>query len=150
VASEESVVATIPTEPTSTGVVQIYLLRDGRLVAVDRAGGTADDALTSLTAGPTPLDREAGLTTALPADLVRDVGRQDPSVVTVDVVPGFATLPTRDQLLAAAQLTWTATGVCCGDRVRVLLGGVPVPLPTDTGLADRPVGRDDYRSLAPR
>jgi hypothetical protein len=150
VANEGSVAAAVPAEPTSTGVVQIYLLRDDRLVPVDRVGRSAAEALASLTAGPTALDGEAGLTTALPPRGVNGVSRPTPGVVTVDVAPAFATLSARDQLLAAAQVVWTATGGCCGTRVRVRAAGVPVPVPTDGGLADRPVGRDDYRSVAPR
>jgi hypothetical protein len=149
VSTEESVVVAVPAEPTSTGVVQIYLLRDDRLVPVDRAGRSATDALESLIAGPTPLDGEAGLTTALPPHVVNGVSRPDPAVVTVDVAPAFTALSARDQLLAAAQVVWTATGGCCDTRVRVQAAGVPLPVPTDGGLVDRPVGRDDYRSLAP-
>lgn len=150
VASERPVVTAVPAEPTSTGVVQIYLLRDGRLVPVDRAGGTSADALVSLAAGPTPLDTEAGLTSALPPDAVSGVRRSERGVVTIDLTAGFAALPARDRLLAAAQLAWTATGGCCDTGVRILLDGRPVPVPTDGGPAGRPVGRDDYRSLTPR
>ena len=149
VASEEAVAATVPAEPTSTGIVQIYLVRDDHLVPVDRAGSSATDALGLLAAGPTPLDTQAGLGTALPPGLIRRTTRPDGGVLTVDVTPEFATLSPGDQLLAAAQVVWTATGVCCGTHVRVLAVGVPVAVPTDGGLADRPVGRDDYRSLAP-
>ena len=60
----------------------------------------------------------------------------------------FAALSGRGQLLAVAQLVWTATEVCCASGVQVLLDGRPAALPTDTGLAERPVGRDDYRSVA--
>ena len=69
---------TVPRGPQSTGVVQIYLVRDDRLVAVPRTGMSVADAIAALSAGPTLLDGEAGLGSALLADLVeRAVQRAD-------------------------------------------------------------------------
>jgi hypothetical protein len=149
VATETSVADPLPAAPSSTGVVQIYLERGDRLVPVDRAGRTVDDALARLAAGPTPLDSEAGLTSALPQGVVARAARSDSGVVTVDVSAEFAALSGRAQLIGAGQLVWTVTEVCCATRMQVRLYGRAIPLPTDSGLADRPVGRDDYRSVAP-
>jgi hypothetical protein len=149
VATEASTADPLPAAPSSTGVVQIYLERGGRLVPVDRAGRTVDEALARLAAGPTPLDSEAGLTSALPPRAVARATRSDSGVVALDVSPEFAALSGRAQLIGAGQLVWTVTEVCCAARVQVRLYGRAIPLPTDSGLADRPVGRDDYRSVAP-
>ena len=149
VATEASMADPLPAAPSSTGVVQIYLERGDRLVPVDRAGRTVDDALARLAAGPTPLDSEAGLSSALPPHVAVRATPSDSSIVIVDLSPEFGTLSGREQLLAAGQLVWTVTEVCCATRVRVRLDGRAIPVLTDSGLADRPVGRDDYRSVAP-
>jgi hypothetical protein len=136
--------------PQSTGVVQIYLVRDGRLVAVPRTGLSVSDAILALAAGPTSLDGEAGLGSVLPADLVEPAVAQDSGIVTVEVTPEFAALSGREQYLAVAQLVWTATDACCATQVRVQLGARPLSLPTDSGPVQRPVRRADYRAVAPR
>ncbi len=134
--------------PQSTGVVQIYLVRDGRLVAVPRAGVSVADAIEALSAGPTVLDGEAGLGSALLADLVEpDVGQEADSV-TVDVTPAFTGLSKREQYLALAQLVWTATDVCCATQLHVRLDGRALSILTDGGPVQRPVRRDDYRAVA--
>jgi hypothetical protein len=136
--------------PQSTGVVQIYLVRDGRLVAVPRTGLSASDAIAALAAGPTSLDGEAGLSSVPLAGLVESAMAQDSDIVTVGVTPEFAGLSDREQYLAVAQLVWTATDVCCATQVRVQLGARPLSLPTDGGPVQRPVGRTDYRAVAPQ
>jgi hypothetical protein len=141
--------ADVPGRPTSTGVVQIYLVRADRLVPVDRVGRTAEDALTLLAAGPTPLDDEAQLVTLLPERAIGRADRRDPDVLTVEIDPGVTALPADRQRLAVAQIVWTATGVCCDAQVRLVVDGRPVAVATDGGQADRPVRRDDYRSVAP-
>ncbi len=138
-----------PAPPRVTGVVQVYLVRDGHLVPVPRTGRSVADALGALSAGPTDLDVDAELRSSVPALPVHVVGGQDPDVVTIAVPAGFATLPARDQFLAAGQLVWTATGLCCATQVHVLLGGHPLPVPTDRGPTTRPLHRADYLSAAP-
>ena len=137
-----------PARPHTTGVVQVYLVRDGHLVAVPRTGRSVADAVTALSAGPTTLDTEADLDSplaALPTGLVS----QDRDVIVIDVPPEFAALPARDRLLAMAQLVWTATDVCCAHEVQMLVGDQPLQVPTDAGPATRPVRREDYESVAP-
>lgn len=138
-----------PAPPRSTSVGQIYLVRAGRLVAVPRTTATLADTLNLLAAGPTPLDTETGLESPLRSAVTLQ-GVDDAGVVTIGVGPEFAGLPDGDRFLAGAQLVWTATGVCCATRVQVRLNTAPVPLPTDAGLTERPVGRDDYTSVAPQ
>jgi hypothetical protein len=153
--SEPEAVTTSPTSPAtpgrpqSTGVVEIYLVRDGHLVAVSRAGRSAADALSALAVGPTDIDVEAHLGSPLPALPVTLFPQQDPAVVTIDVPAEFATLPPRDRLLAAAQLVWTATDACCATQVQMLLDDRPLPVPTDEGSTTRPLRRSDYSSVAP-
>ncbi len=140
----------LPAPPQATDVVQIYLVRDDRLVAVPRTGRSVSDAVAALTAGPTPLDVETGLGSAVLARSVRLAGSQTPDVVTVEVTPEFAGLLERERFLAAAQLVWTVTEVCCATQVRVQLDTRPLPVPTDAGPVERPVRRDDYLSVGAR
>lgn len=137
-----------PARPHATGVVQVYLVRDGHLVAVPRTGRSVADAVTALSAGPTHLDTEAELDSPLAA-LPIGVVSQDRDVVVIDVAPEFAALPVPDRLLATAQLVWTATDVCCATQVRMMLDERPLQVPTDAGPATRPVRREDYGSVAP-
>jgi hypothetical protein len=141
--------ATVPAPPHVTSVVQIYFVRDERLVPVPRTGRSRADAVALLSAGPSPLDREADLESRLVARTVTLAVQPDPDIVVVDVSPDFTALSERDQLVAAAQLVWTATDVCCATRVRVRIGARPLLLPTDGGPTDRPVRREDYRSFVP-
>lgn len=90
---------------------EVYLIRGGHLVPVPRSGRSVADALGALSAGPTALDVDAELRSPLPALPVDVVTGQDPD--TIAVPAGFATLPARDQFLAAGQLVWTATELCC-------------------------------------
>lgn len=138
-----------PDPPLSTQIVQIYLVRAERLVAVPRAGRTVADAIASLSAGPTALDSEAGLNSPLAGAPVELAAEHDSEVVTVEMTPEFARLPEHDRFLAVAQLVWTVTEVCCAKQVRVQLAARPVPMPTDSGPVLRAVRRDDYRSVGP-
>ena len=82
--------------PLSTEIVQIYLVRAERLVAVPRAGRTVSDAIASLSAGPTALDSEAGLNSPLTGATVELAAEHNPEVVTVEMTPEFARLPEHD------------------------------------------------------
>ena len=65
------------------GVVEIYLLRDERLVSVVRSGRTGQDALSLLAAGPTPVEAAAGIGNALPPQPLRFVGEQEDGTAVV-------------------------------------------------------------------
>jgi hypothetical protein len=141
--------AAVPAPPQITGVVQVFLVRDGHLVAVPRTGRSIADVLAALTAGPTALDVDAGLRSSLPALPVDIIAGQDRNTITIAVPAGFEALSARDQFLAAGQLIWTATELCCARHVRVLIDDQPLPVPTDRGPTTHPLGRADYMSVAP-
>ena len=132
------------------GVVEIYLLRDERLVSVVRSGRTGQDALSLLAAGPTPVEAAAGIGNALPPQPLRFVGEQEERDGGGRVTEAFAALSGRSQLLAVAQLVGTVTDLCCATQVRVLLDGRVVALPTDIGLTERPVLRRPRRRSSRR
>jgi hypothetical protein len=157
--------STVPrTTPTSTATTapietaNIYLIRDGHLVPVERA--TALDAglsevISELQEVPTREERQARLRTAIPASAVTVLGIAiRGGTATVDLSPEFLQLlpsPTEQQL-AAGQLVMTLTDRGPGiGRVRFTVDGNAVSVPRGDGSApqqaDQSVSRDDYLTL---
>ncbi|WP_433169182.1 GerMN domain-containing protein [Kribbella sp. CA-247076] len=134
----------------SNGV--IYLLRADRLTAVRRNGRTLQDQLAALLAGPTDPEQEAGLRSALPSTGGAGSVRTEGTVAVVDVPGEFKALEGTEQVLGVAQLVYTLTdGSGRHTAVRLRHDGMDLAAPTATGqLVNRPVGRADYASFAPR
>jgi hypothetical protein len=163
--STTTTTSTVPlTPPTSTATTapvqtaRIYLVRDGRLVPVDRptpleAG--LSEVIAELQEVPSREERQDRLRTALPASAVTVLGISNRGgTATVDLSPGFQQLlpsPTEQQL-AAAQLVMTLTDRGPGiGRVRFTVDGNAVSVPRGDGSApqqpDQSVSRDDYLAL---
>lgn len=140
------------TTPPGTKSVQVFFLRGERLELVTRAVPrvTVADALVPLFAGPTPDEARSGLRTALTPQPVPAVDgpAAESATVVIHVTAGFATVAGTNQLLGVAQVVWTATGVPGVQRVRFVLGGEPIEVPTDRGLTGEPVSRGEYRSVS--
>ncbi|NEM08274.1 GerMN domain-containing protein [Geodermatophilus normandii] len=144
------------TEPGDAGVpagpqVTVFLVRGADLTPVQRRStvATVATALEHLVEGPTRTEAATGIRTALAPEVV-GVDQQLPDgVTTVSVTRGFAGLTGGNQLLAVAQVVWTLTELTTVTAVRFTVEGSPVEVPTDTGLTDRAVTREDYRSVAP-
>jgi hypothetical protein len=130
----------------------VFLVRDGRLTPVARTARPGlQGALDLLSAGPGPRDEAMGLRSYLVGQLLEgSFDPEQPDLAVVRITEAFTLLPADEQLLAAAQLVWTATHAPGIDRVRVQADGRPVQLPTASGPQDRPVDRADYAPLAPR
>lgn len=129
----------------------VYLVRGAGLAPARRTADfrTSAEALDALVAGPTRAEVIAGLRTALtPQALSVDVDLPG-GITSVAVTTEFTGISGGNQLLAVAQVVWTLTGLQGTRQVRFLVDGVPVEVPTDTGLTDAPVGRDDFGSVAP-
>ncbi|CCG03826.1 Putative Lipoprotein [Blastococcus saxobsidens DD2] len=129
----------------------VYFVRGADLVPARRTVDflTPAEALDALVAGPTRAEVIAGLRTALaPQVLSVDVGLPG-GITSVAVTTEFTGISGGNQLLAVAQVVWTLTGLEGTQQVRFLLDGVPVEVPTDTGLTEAPVGRDNFSSVAP-
>ncbi|MGY1683143.1 GerMN domain-containing protein [Geodermatophilus sp. SYSU D01176] len=129
----------------------VFLVRGTRLTPVERRtdATTTATALEHLVEGPTRAEAATGIRTALPPEVVGvDEGPAD-GVTTVSVSRGFTGITGGNQLLAVAQIVWTLTDLPTVTTIRFVVEGAPVEVPTDGGLTDRPVGRDDYRSVAP-
>ena len=149
-------VLTTPASPTRTSAgptVVLWFLEGDRLAPVRRAAsGTGPaTALDLLADGPTPEESADGLSTALftPQPLAVVDGRQSDSTLTVAVSPAFVNVSGDNQLRAVAQVVWTATEFAGVEEVRFVSEDGPLEVPTDEGLTDDPVEREDYSSLAP-
>ncbi|WP_346618684.1 GerMN domain-containing protein [Blastococcus montanus] len=129
----------------------VYFVAGADLAPVSRATDvvTPAAALARLTAGPTRAEVIGGVRTALaPQELQVDEGLPG-GITSVSVTREFTGISGGNQLLAVAQVVWTLTDLPGTTRVRFLLDGVPVEVPTDEGLTEEPVARDHYRSVAP-
>ncbi|MGY2004757.1 GerMN domain-containing protein [Blastococcus sp. SYSU DS1024] len=131
--------------------VVVFFVRGARLEPVPRASRTvtAERALDLLAIGPTRAEVVGGLRTAVaPQSIVADEGLPG-GITAVSVTGEFAGITGGNQLLAVAQVVWTLTELPGTDRVRFLVDGAPVEVPTDDGLTDGAVGREQFRAAAP-
>ena len=132
--------------------VTVWFVRGSRLEAAERPAQRPGltPALDALVAGPTRGEVVDGLRTALsPQSLTPDRPAAADAVVTVAVSREFTEVAGGNQLLATAQVVFTVTGFPGVEAVRITADGSPVEVPTDEGLTDEPVDRDDYASVAP-
>ena len=132
--------------------VTIYLVRNERLVAVER--DVDDVSLTNrvglLLAGPSPAEASLGMTSSVPPQSLRPVFVDSTSgVAYVEANKAFTEVSGTSQLLAVAQVVWTVTEERRTNRVSLTVDGEALEVPTDTGLSRVPVTRDQYRSVAP-
>ena len=129
----------------------VFFVHGAALVPVRRTvdAVSATEALDVLAVGPTRAEVIAGLRTALaPQPLSVDVGMPG-GMTSVAVTTEFTGISGANQLLAVAQVVWTLTGLEGTEQVRFLVDGIPVEVPTDSGLTNAPVSRDDFASVAP-
>lgn len=142
--------AALPTAGTSAQT--LYFVRDTRLEAVHRTGapGGLPATLDLLAGGPTAKEAQGGLRTALAPQQLTVLGL-DPidRTLTLGVTRQFTAVTGGNQLLAVAQVVWTATRFPGVRRVRFLNQNAVLEVPTDHGLTDQPVAPGDYGSLAP-
>ena len=145
--------------PTESGVdadadgprLTVFFVRGAGLVPIERPTASVDEtaALDLLTAGPSHSEVFRGLRTALAPQLLTIDQRLPDGITSVAVTRDFTGLSGSNQLLAVAQVVWTLTGLPSTRQVVFVVEGSAVEVPTDDGLTDQPVGRHDYRSIAP-
>ena len=153
----------VPTESTATRFVPLWFVREGELVPVDRrtdAALGAQEKLDALEAGPTQVELDAGLRTAVNS-VVPDVplvitatadgvpvNPADPRQIPVVVSEEFGSLPSQEQLLVLGQVVTTLTDGTDQSVLFVSDNGTPVGVPLPDGrLVNRPVTFIDYREL---
>lgn len=124
---------------------------DGRLIAVRRkveAPATLEKALAALLAGPGS-DEADRLHSAITTDtkLLHVRGPVD-GLVTIDLSKQLLDVTGRQQILALAQVVYTATAYPGVDRVLFQFEGESREVPNGDGtLTATPLGRLSYRSL---
>ena len=133
----------------------VWFSRGERLVAVRRAHAAtprvATAALGELFAGPTRAERASGIATAVPAATRLLAVSVRSGVATVDLTSeyqsGGGSLSMEMRL---GQVVYTLTQFSTVKRVRFELDGAPVNVFSSAGIIlDHPVGRGDYKDLAP-
>lgn len=157
VARPQSTVARPPSATGSTAPasrVIVFLIRDGRLVAVPRTppnGVGVQRALAALQAGLSPAERSQGLHNAIPAGDKEWAVTMNAGVVLLRIPEGMDRLGTAQRVQAMGQLVFTAMAYPGVTGLQLTDGQQPVAVPTDRGeLVNRPVTRDDYATIAPR
>jgi lipoprotein-anchoring transpeptidase ErfK/SrfK len=104
--------------------VKVFFPRGEQLVAVDRPGATAEDAVRALLRGPTAAERKAGFRTYIPrGTAVRAVsvgGKRATVDLGVKIMQGVRAEGLNARL---AQIVYTATGVKPVTSAKVLIAG---------------------------
>ena len=159
---------TVPASPTSpaeslatggapqAGTLQlrVYLMRgdelgvSGRVVPVTLAVARA--ALTMLLAGPTRVDRAAGLSTAIPAATRLLSVSIATGTATVDLSANFADgAGPRSVKARAAQVVYTLTQFPTVSKVLLRVEGRPVQAVGALGNMARPLSRSNFEQVTP-
>jgi len=142
--------------PTATPTMQlsVYFLRDGKVAAAHRqvpqTQGVAAAAFRELLAGPTAVERAAGLSSALAAD-IRILGiRISGGTAVADVGGGLVAAGDAQRTLQRlAQLTYTATQFRTVQRVLFLQDGDPLAVEGSGMDFTKPASRASFESLTP-
>jgi hypothetical protein len=132
-------------------VEALYFVRDGKLVAVRRAGPrspSAETQLEHLLAGPTEAEHEGGLSSALPGLGITARLRIDGTAAVVDLGIRPESVGRSDEVLAYGQIVCTLTARPDIDTVIFHYEEQPVDVPrADGSLGRRPLAAADYASL---
>ena len=147
----EAPTTTTSTAPSRPEPVTVFLIgRDGRLVGVGRqvtSPLSVEKVVAELLKGPTSEERRKGLRTGLaPETLVLSTSISD-NIANIDLGGPVAT--GTQQLVALAQIVYSATELEGVNGVRFTYQGTRANVLTEQGSTAFPVGRAQYPSLAP-
>lgn len=149
--STTTVSSTTPVAVTTE--VPVYLIGTGRLKVVRRLVESPPSlfrAIESLLAGPTAEEAGTGLRSAVTNQTRLLSVRVQSGVATIDLSGEFAAIGGQEQILALAQLVYTATAAQGVLGVRLSLDGKAVEVPRGDGtLTQEPLDPADYAGLAP-
>lgn len=138
----------------SRAIVDVFLVSQaGHLVArgrVVKAPVTVEGVVGDLLAGPTNAEAAGGLISAIPDRTQLRSARISFGVAELDLSSTFGQVSGANQVLAVAELVYTATVVTGVVAVAFSLDGKPVEVPDGNGtLSQGPVTRTDYAAVAP-
>ncbi len=111
------------------GTVNVWFLQGEQVIAVERPGETAEDAIRALLAGPTAAEVKRGIRSYVPAGTpLRSVKVDEKGIATVDLGIRFVQGRDAQSLLARlSQVVHTATGPQGATKVRLKIkGGTPL------------------------
>jgi hypothetical protein len=141
-----------PPDGRRTVEIHLYSPDDERLVPVSRRVARVDpqDVLVELTVEPTESEVATGLRNPLADSETALETALSRGVLTVELSEAFDTLSGSDQLVAIAQIVYTATARPGIGRVQFRSEGEPTDILLGDGtLTTEPVSRDDYPDLRP-
>jgi hypothetical protein len=145
---------TSPADAPAT--VEVFMLGPSdRLVGKDRpvSAATLPAAIGALLNGPSTGESAAGFFTFVnPQTKLIGAGVSPDGVATVNLSQEFGTGNASEQVLAVAQVVYTATGVPGVQSVLFELEGKPIDVPTEDGTLTQgqAVTRTDYAGLVGR
>ena len=143
-----------PSTPARRGPFIYWVNAADQLIAIE-AGTTTGDApdtvaavLTRLARGPSELERESGLSTALGPEVSLTINRIEGRRPDIDVTIGPPGPSARRLPLAVGQIVLSLTSVSGIDSVWLMSDGTPIeaPLP-DGALTARPLTAQDFTAL---
>lgn len=141
------------TLPVMTVPATVFVLGPERLVPVTRSIARPPSlgaVLATLIQGPTDAEASAGLRSAVNPQTAVLSSQVVNGTAVVNVSEAFSGIATSDQILALAQLVWTATALPDVTSVQVVLNSVPVEVPRGDGsTTSQALRRNDYAGLAP-
>jgi len=144
---------TKPNSSDRTAKVAVFMVRQNRLVSVDRevpAPVTLRGVLNALLEGPTKDEAKTGLQTAIVGRGSVISAAQDGNVGRVNLSSQWGDFANPDQVAAIAQMVFTATGVPGIDGVAFSLSGKAIEAFTGDGSQiARPLQRSDFQDLFP-
>jgi spore germination protein GerM len=144
---------TLPGATQPTEGVTVFLVSSNRLIAVGREvapPATLFKSLTALLGGPSGQESAAGFRSAI-NDGTRLLSlRVQQGVATIDVSGTFVGVSGQEQILALAQIVFTATADPSVTSVLFALDDKPVEVPRGDGtLTAAGLTRADFATLAP-
>jgi spore germination protein GerM len=142
---------TFSSSPTT--LATIYLVAADHLVPVERlipTPSTVEKVVRRLLTGPSDTEVRNGLRTAVPAGTSILSAPVVSGIVTIDLSGAFVRGTGPEQIIALAQLVYTATALTGVVGVRFTLEGKPTDVPAGDGtLTKAPLGRANFASYGP-
>lgn len=133
--------------------VRVFFVKDDRMIAKARqvnAPASVAKALTALLFGVQEDEMAEEVRSAIDPTASLQARALDAATFQVDLSAEFVSGSSSEQVLALAQIVYTATELPGVTGVRFTLDGVPIEVPTGEGsLTADPVGRGAFPAFAP-